>query len=645
VAEVRRSDAAALAALLDELGKHSELGPHRKVVTELAQRLAAPDGQRSRDAKAADGWADLDLIAALGGPVPVAARPMVSVAVPVAGRAKQAWWRTAIDALPPVLVFVPILLTWLSLFAASNAYRSLEASPSARAASTGKSFLELWQQGFAGRLPAFLSFGYVAMYTVAAVSVLIVATAVGGHFHRRDEEQAEQEQERAAAAAERARQAVEQSRAVADRDRADAERARADMLPALARAQAELNNRRLGTPVRFAAELSQAATELRQLLEHTDHTQDSALKLAKQNQALSEKLGKYAVEMRGITGELQSAAELMRAAASTLANANAVLGSEVVGRVEQSTGRLDQVTGDAAARVGDLVQTGQASLDGITERFDAVMAGIREQVDATTTAMIDAGEKYAAAIGDSSGRAAATIGATYQEAVAQAAVGLATSMTQTTNELSAIVTVVGRSANTQLAAAMRTEEAVTAHAEAVTTAADRISGAADDIAGAAQNVSGAAKTMTGAAESISGAAGHISGTAHSMSGVAAGVSDSSGALERAVTGYTSAQQQVADALGRAADNLSEHAASLAERLATANGAPADDRATSSAQADDAEAANAAAEDDLFTGTGEPDHEAPYAEEPSGFGAPENLAFPDTAAPDPRADLTGAEEFP
>jgi hypothetical protein len=630
VAEVRKSDAAALAALLAELGKHPELGPHREVVTELAQRLAAPNGYQSRDARAADGWADLDLIAALGGPVPVAAAPRVSVVVPVVGRAGQAWWRTTIDALPPVLVFVPILLTWLSLFAASNAYRSLEASPSARAANAGKSFLELWQQGFAGRLPAPLSFGYVAMYTVAAVGVLIVATAVGGHFHRRDERQAEEEQQRAEAAAERARQAADNSRAAAEHDRAAAERARAGLLPALVRAQAELNNRRLATPVRFAAELSQAATELRQLLERTDHTQDSALQLAAQNQALSKKLGEYAVEMRGITGELQSAAELMRTAASTLANANAVLGSEVVGRVEASAGRLDQVTEQAAARVGKLVQTGEASLHGITDRFDAVMTGIRTQIDATTAAMIDAGEKYAAAIGDSSGRAAATICATYQEAVAQAAVGLATTMTETTNELTAILTVVGRSANTQLAAARRTEEAVNAHATAVTTAADRISGAADDIAGAARNVSGVAE--------------NISGAATSMSGVAAAASDSSGALERAVTGYTSVQQRVADALGRAADNLTEHAASLAGRLAAANATQHPDAATS-AQADDSRPEAVAAENGLVADAAEPADEVTGTEELSDVAAPDDLAFPDTAPADAWVDLTGAEEFP
>jgi len=630
VAEAKKSDAAALAALLAELGRHPELGPHREVVTELAQRLAAPNGHQNRDGKAADGWADLDLIAALGGPVPVAAAPRVSVVVPVGGRAEQPWWRTTIDALPPVLVFVPILLTWLSLFAASNAYRSLEASPSARAANAGKSFLELWQQGFAGRLPALLSFGYVALYTVAAVGVLIVATAVGGHFHRRDERQAEDDQERAEAAAERARQAADNSRAAAEHARAAAERARADMLPALVRAQAELNNRRLGTPVRFAAELSQAATELRQLLERTDHAQDSALQLAAQNQALSKKLGEYAVEMRGITAELQSAAELMRTAASTLANANAALGSEVVGRVEASAGRLDQVTEQAAARVGDLVQTGETSLHGITDRFDAAMTGIRTQIDASTAAMIDAGEKYAAAIGDSSGRAAATIGATYQEAVARAAVGLATTMTETTNELTAILTVVGRSANTQLAAARRTEEAVNAHATAVTTAADRISGAADDIAGAARNVSGVAENIAGAATSVSG--------------VAAAASDSSGALERAVTGYTSVQQRVADVLGRAADNLSEHAASLADQLAAANATKHPDAATS-AQADDARPEAVTADNDLVEDAAEPADEVTGAEELSDVAAPDGLAFPDPAAADARVDLTGAEEFP
>jgi hypothetical protein len=594
VAEDESGAVTALAALRDELVKHPELGPYQDVIRDLTRRLAASAGQQNRGAKAADGWADLDLIATLGvgAPQPAAMASPLPAQQPSAGLLEQRWWRAAIDALPPVLVFVPILLTWLSLFAASNAYRSLEASASARTANAGKSFLELWQQGFAGRLPATLSFGYVAMYTVVAVTLLIVMTAFGGHFRRRDEKQAERDEKQA----ETAQQTAERARVAAQ---AAAEQTRIALLPTLVRAQAELNKYRLGTPVRFASELSKAAIALRELLTDTSEAQDSALKLAHQNQSLSEKLGDHAIEMQQITGELQSAAGLMRAAADALADANSVLATEVTGRVEASVGRLDQVTGQAAARVGDLVQVGQESLDGITDRFDTAMAGIKVQIAATTTAMIDAGEKYAAAIGDSSGNAAAKIGEVYRAAVGDAAVILVNEMARTTGELSAILRVVDQSANTQLAAAVRTEEAVTAHAEAVTTAAERISGAADN----------------------------MSGVAETISGVAAGVSGSSAVLERAVADYTSVQQQVADTLSHAADDLSAHATSLAERLAAVNATQTHDTAY---------AADPSANTDL---------EVSHADGHLVRGEAPDLVFPDSAAPDKWADLTGTEESP
>lgn len=655
MAEDQSGAVAALAALRDELAKHPELRSYQQVVRDLATQVAATDGRQDCSAKPADGWADLDLVAALGigAPRPVAVAGPLPAPVTAVGLREQPWWRTTIDALPPVLVFVPILLTWLSLFAASDAYRSLEASASARAANAGKSFLELWQQGFDGRLLPLLSFGYVAIYTVSAVTLLIVMTALGGYFRRRDEEAerkaeltAEREREVAHAVAERAR-------VTAEREQKAAEQARVALLPALARAQAELNKYRLGTPARFGAELSQAAIGLRALLADTSDTQDSALKLAQQNQALSEKLGDYAVEMRQITGELQSAAGLMRTAADALASANTVLATEVTGRIEASAGQLDQVSGRAAARVDNLVQVGQASLNGITDRFDAAITGIRTQVDATTAAMIDAGDKYAAAISKSSGEAAEKIGDVYQEAVANAATVLVTRMNRATNELGEILSEVGRNARTQADAAERTERATNAHAESVARAAEQIGGAAGNMSGAANIMTGAADIMTGVVDTITGVARTFSGVADKVSvavddisqvaagvcgvadgvsGVAVGVSDSSGALERAVAGYTSVQQQVADTLGRAADRLSEHAASLAERLAAASAAPPPEVADTPDPGADIPDAAADTPDRAADVTASDD-------EASG-----RLIFGD-APPDISADLTGTEESP
>jgi hypothetical protein len=469
--------------LLTQLGKGGAgVSPHQEVAGDLTKALHSANGQQRGGEKTADGWVDLDLVGALAAAPPAAPAPP-----------RQRWWRAALDTLPPVLVFVPILLTWLSLFAASNAYRGLENNAHVRAANAGKSFLELWQQGFAGRLSPLLSFGNVAIYTVSAVALLIITTAAGTYFRRRDETEA-------------------------DDAHAAAERARHRLLPAMVRAQAELNRRRLGTPARFATELSQAASGLRELLADTTRAQASAVALAEQNQLLAVKLGGHVTEMEQATGNLRSAAEVVGTAALALSEASAALGTDITGRVDASVDRLDKATDQATVRVEDLVQVGQGSLDGITGRFDAAMDGVRSQIDATGAAMIAAGERYATAIGESSGKAATEINEICQDAVATATVKLVSEMATATAKLEVILSRLSRNADTQLDAARRNEQAVAAHGDAVTAAADSMSRMAN-------------------------------------------------LLEQTVTDCTSIQRELANSLGVIASNLARQASAATDRLA------------------------------------------------------------------------------
>jgi hypothetical protein len=67
------------------------------------------------------------------------------------------------------LIFLPILVTWFGLGWATWAYRDGLRDPKL----VGVPFLQGWQTGFDGRLPAFLTFGYLAWYTVTIVVALI----------------------------------------------------------------------------------------------------------------------------------------------------------------------------------------------------------------------------------------------------------------------------------------------------------------------------------------------------------------------------------------------------------------------------------------------------------------------------------------
>ncbi len=144
-----------------------------------------------------------------------------------------------LDLVQPVLVFVPIAVTWYGLKEATSAYGETLAAGGIEAAR--RPFLEMWQQGFDGKLPAWLQFDGVAFMTLSAI-VLLVAVTLGERLLRRSIEQQAEEQ-------------------------VDALRAR--LLAALTRATLVLAQVRLSSPVRFQAELTKSAAEMHKLGETT----------------------------------------------------------------------------------------------------------------------------------------------------------------------------------------------------------------------------------------------------------------------------------------------------------------------------------------------------------------------------------------
>jgi hypothetical protein len=211
-----------VAQSIKDLAERPALGTRKEELTALADAL------RNKDTAALDPWSDLDLLAAY-------ARPESLHATGDRDPEHKGW--SYAEAVLGALVFVPLMLTWYGLTRASSAYGALTgADPEAAA----RPFLQLWQSGFEGRLTGAFTFGHVAMSATVAIAVLFALVLVHGLR----------------------RSAV--TRREEDADRAS-EELMALLVPALTRAQLLLNQQRLSSPQRFAAELTGAASTLNKL--------------------------------------------------------------------------------------------------------------------------------------------------------------------------------------------------------------------------------------------------------------------------------------------------------------------------------------------------------------------------------------------
>ncbi|MEU0521669.1 hypothetical protein [Streptosporangium sp. NPDC006007] len=94
-----------------------------------------------------------------------------------------------LDLAPSVLIFLPIVTTWIGLFAATDAYRRSRGDQALRA----MSFLEQWQTGFHGRLDGALYFDRIALWTLLAVGLLVSVSLAQALSRRRTEHADEQE--------------------------------------------------------------------------------------------------------------------------------------------------------------------------------------------------------------------------------------------------------------------------------------------------------------------------------------------------------------------------------------------------------------------------------------------------------------------
>jgi hypothetical protein len=359
-----------LAADVRELAERPPLVIHRDPLRDLADAL---DGRSDLAL-----WATVDLVNIFGRPDLFRDRPAER------GRA----WITQI--LQSVLVFIPIFVTWIGLALATAAYQDMIGSPDGAARVAGRSFLQLWQQGFDGHLAAAFTFFWMAVYTVVALAAIIAVTLYSAWWGRR---------------AELGRVSDRQSLL-------------ADLVPVLVRAQIAACDQQHASPARFAGELSRAAGRLGTLLDDTLSAQRGLQRVGELAQHLSQQLITAASAVEAATGGLGRSA----AASQTVME-------QVVRWAEEAGQAGEQLVTETARRVNEQFVAsveGQGKLlSELTERVDGAVAALRHACDLWA----GAGPALSETLGQAGRSGAEAIGETYRLAVAAAASSLGREMT------------------------------------------------------------------------------------------------------------------------------------------------------------------------------------------------------------------------
>lgn len=425
-----------LAAELRELAAHPRCAAHAVALRRLADAVACGNEDELRS------WAGGGLVAAYCGPHALSAAPSAT-----AGRGRR-----LLSALPSVLVFAPLLVTWTGLGAAAYAYQRMRDSGVAGKDGEGPSgsFLTLWQQGFGGHLWPVLHFDMMVVYTVVALLALMGTTMVG-----------------------RLAEAAEEP---------ERQRLLSRLSAALAQVEALAAHTAQASPVRFAEELQGAASGLRDLLSEAARVQERAHGLLSGASAATEHhlaavkaLEAAVAELRAGTAEVKASvgaatraageiADGTRRLAEDLATSGSTMaeGLDKAGRLAAE--RLGSAGASAAERIGSAgeltaerieraareagereekagertAQWMRRAVQEVTEALTAVRASTAESTQVLATTLDGLGGTLTglpAALEEAAAEGAERIGAAYDLAVAALAVSLREEVRTVTAEL------------------------------------------------------------------------------------------------------------------------------------------------------------------------------------------------------------------
>ncbi|ACY97079.1 hypothetical protein Tcur_1500 [Thermomonospora curvata DSM 43183] len=336
---------------LRKLAEKPELAERKEQLRDLAEAMS--------DRSKAERWCEVDLFAAFS--------PDETIIQPLPKKASRKHWASravkAALAVGPVLVFLPVFFTWVGLHEATSAYGEVLNDQGVEAAR--RPFLEMWQQGFDGRLPGFFRFSNVAMLTVLAILFLVAWTVSENLLYNRSLDRAE-------------RRLV---------------MLRARLRRALTEASLYLAQVRLSTPSRFNAELTQAAMQITKIGETVRKAQsdlmDAVVYALEAAQKTSDALVSSANEVQGTTKtfsrhftEVKSAAETMTSAADaiTLKTGESIeefkksLLSVLDHELNRLTSAIRSSVGELRDEVGELVTASSSITRAVDSSADSVQA-------------------------------------------------------------------------------------------------------------------------------------------------------------------------------------------------------------------------------------------------------------------------------
>ncbi|MGP3999658.1 hypothetical protein [Streptomyces sp. 8N706] len=335
--------------------------------------------------------------------------------------------RRSLELLPSVTVFVPLLVTWSGLAAATHAYQRMldDTAVRDRRQARGRTFLELWQTGFDGHLQAPLTFGWMALWTLLAICLVIASTVLAAVSRRRHDA-------RVTSAREGARRAL---------------------IPLLHEAQAVLNQARHASPGRHASDFAELADAMRGTLAETRLAHEVAVEaqratrdLAQQANELYGQLDASAQALRDATKDFENAAHAVLSSTAEASGAAGRLSGAVDRHLEAVERRIDSAAASLVEQTAEAADHGRQRFTEAAAHTEEQLGAIRERLSETVDALLTAsgtvsssGSGLATALMAAAEEGARHIGETYRLAVAATTVSLTGTMAEVARDTEAVV--------------------------------------------------------------------------------------------------------------------------------------------------------------------------------------------------------------
>lgn len=351
---------------LRALAEHSDLAAKREQLGDLSEAMS--------DRSKAERWCEVDLFAAFS--------PNETVIPALPEKASRKHWASravkVMLATGPVLVFLPVFFTWFGLREATSAYGEVLDDQGTEAAR--RPFLEMWQQGFGGRLPEFFQFDNVAMMTMGAIFLLIAWTVGENLLYSRSVERTERR----------------------------LTMLRARLSRALTEASLYLGQVRMSSPARFTAELTKAAAQITEMGETVRKAQsdlmDAVVYTLEAAQKTSDALVTSASQVQDTTSVLDRHFVQVNSATSTMTSAADAIAVKTGASVDDLRKSLLDALDDELKRLTMGIRSSVGELKDEVGELVAASSGINRAVDRSVESVQAVGSTTEQAVSDLTGR-------------------------------------------------------------------------------------------------------------------------------------------------------------------------------------------------------------------------------------------------